>query len=110
MLDFIEGKNRTQVTSFPERLNDFIVEDNAVRVIDVFSDGIDLSNLGFKTKPEVTRRPTSHSAAMLKLDVYGYLNRVESARRLEREARCNVVVMCSSTVFNFIIIKYPYLL
>ena len=75
MMGFIEGENRTQVTSFPGRLNDFIVEDNAVRAIDVFSDGIDLSNLGFKTKSEVTRRPAYHSAAVLKLDVYGYLNR-----------------------------------
>ena len=57
MTDFIEGENRNQATLFPERLNDYIIEDNAVRVIDVFIDGIDLSNLGFKTVSAVTGRP-----------------------------------------------------
>jgi len=93
MTDFIEGENRNQATLFPERLDDYITEDNAVRVIDVFIDGIDLSNLGFKTVPEITGRPAYHPATMLKLYVYGYLNRVQSTRRLEREASRNVELM-----------------
>lgn len=93
MTDFIEGENRTQATLFPERLDDYIAEDNAVRVIDVFIDGIDLSGLGFKTVPEETGRPGYHPATMLKLYVYGYLNRVQSSRRLEREASRNVELM-----------------
>ena len=93
MTDFIEGENRFQVTFFPERLDDHIVEDNAVRVIDVFFDDIDLSGMGFKTVPEVNGRPAYHPATMLKLYVYGYLNRILSTRRLEREARRNVELM-----------------
>ena len=85
MTDFIEGKNRKQATLFPERLDDYIAEDNAVRVIDVFIDGIDLSNLGFKIVPEIAGRPAYHPAIMLKLYVYSYLNRVQATRRLERE-------------------------
>ena len=86
MTDFIEGENRTQATLFPERLDDYIAEENAVRVIEVFIEGIDLTNLGFKTEPEITGRPAYHPATMLKLYVYGYLNRVQSSRRLEGEA------------------------
>lgn len=93
MTDFIEGENRNQATLFPERLDDYITEDNAVRVIDVFIDGMDLSNLGFKTVPAITGRPAYHPASMLKLYVYGYLNRVQSTRRLEREAGRNVELM-----------------
>ena len=74
MTDFIEGENRNQATLFPERLDDYITEDNAVRVIDIFIDGINLSSLGFKTVPEITGRPAYHPAAMLKLYVYGYLS------------------------------------
>jgi transposase len=93
MTDFIEGENRFQATLFPERLDDYIAEDNAVRVIDVFIDGIDLSAMGFKTVPEILGRPAYHPAALLKLYVYGYLNRVQSTRRLEREAGRNVELM-----------------
>ena len=93
MTDFIEGENRFQATLFPEQLDDYIAEENPVRVIDVFIDGIDLSGLGFKTVPEVTGRPGYHPATMLKLYVYGYLNRVLSTRRLEREAGRNVELM-----------------
>jgi transposase len=93
MSRFIEGEARTQATLFPERLDDYITEENAVRVIDVFIDGIDLSSMGFKTVPEVTGRPAYHPASMLKLYVYGYLNRVQSTRRLEREAGRNVELM-----------------
>ena len=93
MTDFIEGENRFQATLFPERLDDYIAEDNSVRVIDVFIDGIDLSGMGFKTIPEILGRPAYHPATMLKLYVYGYLNRVLSTRRLEREAGRNVELM-----------------
>ncbi len=93
MTDFIEGENRFQATLFPEQLDDYIAEDNSVRVIDVFIDGIDLSGMGFKTIPEILGRPAYHPATMLKLYVYGYLNRVLSTRRLERESCRNVELM-----------------
>jgi transposase len=93
MKRFIEGANREQATLFPERLDDFIAEDNPVRVIDVFADELDLSDLGFKVTPEVTGRPGYHPAMLLKLYIYGYLNRVQSSRRLEREAQRNVELM-----------------
>ena len=93
MSGFIEGEDRTQATLFPECIDDYIAEDNAVRVIDVFVDELDLSGLGFKTIPEVTGRPAYHPAMMLKLYLYGYLNRIQSSRRLEREAGRNVELM-----------------
>ena len=93
MTDFIEGENRFQATLFPEQLDDYIADDNSVRVIDVFIDGIDLSGMGFKTVPEILGRPAYHPATMLKLYVYGYLNRALSTRRLEREAGRNVELM-----------------
>lgn len=93
MSAFIEGEARTQATLFPERLDDYIAEDNAVRVIDVFVDSIDLSGMGFNVTPAATGRPAYHPATLLKLYVYGYLNRVQSTRRLEREAGRNVELM-----------------
>ena len=93
MTDFIEGENRHQATLFPEQLDDYIAEDNADRVIDLFIECLDLSAMGFKTVPEDLGRPAYHPATMLKLDVYGYLNRVQSTRRLEREAGRNVELM-----------------
>jgi len=93
MTDFIEGEARTQSTLFPERLDDYIGEDNAVRVIDVFIDELDLSGLGFRTDPQDTGRPAYNPATLLKIYVYGYLNRVQSSRRLEREAQRNVELM-----------------
>lgn len=90
MTDFIEGEARTQATLFPERLDDYIAEENPVRVIDVFIDSLNLSGLGFKTIPAITGRPAYHPGTMLKLYVYGYLNRIQSSRRLEREAGRNV--------------------
>ena len=87
MKRFIEGVDRAQGTLFPERLEDWVGEDNAVRVIDVFVDELDLGGLGFdRVQPEATGRPAYHPAALLKLYIYGYLNRVQSSRRLEREA------------------------
>ena len=93
MSGFIEGEDRNQATLFPERIDDYVAEENAVRVIDVFVDELDLSGLGFKTIPEVTGRPAYHPAMMLKLYIYGYLNRIQSSRRLEREAGRNVELM-----------------
>lgn len=93
MSAFIKGEARTQSTLFPERLDDYITEDNAVRVIDVFVDGLNLSGIGFQTTPAVTGRPAYHPSSMIKLYVYGYLNRVQSSRRLEREAGRNVELM-----------------
>ena len=78
---------------FPERLDDYIAEDSSVRVIDVFTDDLDLSGLGFKPDTKATGRPRYHPATLLKLYVYGYLNRVQSSRRLEREAQRNVELM-----------------
>jgi len=90
---FIEGEDRHQATLFPERLDDYIAEDSAVRVIDVFIDGLDISGLGFKGEANVIGRPAYHPRTMLKIYVYGYLNRVQSSRRLEREAQRNVELM-----------------
>jgi transposase len=93
MSGFIEGECRTQATLFPEALDEYIQEDNPVRVIDVFVDGLDLCALEFKTEPADTGRPAYHPGVMLKLFIYGYLNRVQSSRRLERESGRNVELM-----------------
>ena len=94
MKRFVEGADRGQSTLFPDRLDDWIGEDNAVRVVDVFVDELDLAGLGFASvAPEATGRPGYHPAVLLKLYIYGYLNRVQSSRRLEREAGRNVEVM-----------------
>jgi transposase len=91
MKRFVEGEDRSQSTMFPERLDDYIAEDNPVRVIDVFVDELDLRKLGFEgMEPEATGRPAYHPAALLKIYIYGYLNRVQSSRRLERETQRNV--------------------
>jgi transposase len=94
MKRFIEGTDRAQSTLFPEYLEDWIDEDNPVRVIDVFVNELDLGELGFVgVDPEITGRPSYHPSVLLKLYIYGYLNRVQSSRRLEREALRNVEVM-----------------
>src|SRR5262245_31022361 len=94
MKRFVEGVDREQSTPFPECLEDWIVEDNPVRVIDAFVDELDLGDLGFGgVDPEATGRPSYHPSMLLKLYIYGYLNRVQSSRRLEREAGRNVEVM-----------------
>src|SRR6202030_374415 len=94
MKRFVEGMDRGQSTLFPECLEDWICEDNPVRVIDVFVGGLDLAELRFcGVDPEATGRPSYHPSVLLKLYIYGYLNRVQSSRRLEREACRNVEVM-----------------
>jgi len=98
MKRFVEGVERSQSTLFPERLEDWIGADDPVRVIDVFVDvfvdELDLGELGFgRVEPLATGRPSYHPSVLLKLYIYGYLNRVQSSRRLEREAGRNVEVM-----------------
>src|SRR5690348_7005048 len=94
MRRFVEGIDRGQSTLFPECLDDWVDENNPVRVIDAFVDTLDLAALGFDgAEPAETGRPAYHPAALLKLYVYSYLNRAQSSRRLEREAGRNVEVM-----------------
>ena len=93
MSGFIKGEARSQATLFPERIDDYISEENPVRVVDVFIDGLDLFSIGFKTISAATGRPAYHPSCMLKLFIYGYLNRIQSSRRLEREAGRNVELM-----------------
>jgi transposase len=94
MKRFVEGEDRSQSTLFPERLDDYIAEDNPVRVIDAFVDTLDLVELGFERAiPQETGRPGYHPATLLKIYIYGYLNRIQSSRRLERETQRNVEMM-----------------
>ena len=94
MSRFIEGVHREQSTLFPERIDDYITEENPVRVIEAFVDELDLFELGFNSaQPKVTGRPAYHPSTMLKLYIYGYLNKVQSSRRLEREANRNLELM-----------------
>jgi transposase len=94
MKRFVEGMDRGQSTFLPECLDDWIGEDNPVRVIDVFVNELDLRELGFSSvDARATGRPSYHPLVVLKLYIYGYLNRVQSSRRLEREAGRNVEVM-----------------
>src|SRR5664279_3374631 len=94
MKRFIEGEDRMQVTLLPECLDDYIAEDNPVRAVDAFVDELDLAELGFDgAEPAATGRPAYHPAVLLKLYIYGYLNRIPSSRRLEREAQRNVELM-----------------
>ncbi|KAF0163345.1 MAG: transposase [Stygiobacter sp.] len=94
MSRFVQGADRRQPTLLPECLDDYVAEDNPVRVVDVFVDELDLRGLGFEgMTPSATGRPAYHPAMLLKLYVYGYLNKVQSSRRLEREAQRNVELM-----------------
>src|SRR6476646_8089647 len=94
MRRFVEEADRGQWTLLPECLDDFIDESNPVRVIDVFVDALDLAEMSFKgVEPAATGRPSYHPSILLKLYIYGYLNRVQSSRRLEREAGRNVEVL-----------------
>jgi transposase len=94
MSRFIEGEDRNQATLLPEYLDDYIAEDNPVRAVDAFVEELDLRQLGFAgADPASTGRPAYHPAVLLKLYIYGYLNRIASSRRLEREAQRNVELM-----------------
>src|SRR5215204_3575245 len=101
MTRFVVGDDRSQSTLFPERLDDYLGEANPVRAVDVFVDELDLAGLGFGgVEPEATGRPAYHPATLLKIYVYGYLNRVQSSRRLERECQRNIElrVLCRTAL------------
>jgi transposase len=94
MKRFVQGECRTQSTLLPEQLDDYVSETNPVRVVDVFVDELDLGTMGFEgVEPAATGRPAYHPASLLKIYIYGYLNRVQSSRRLEKEAQRNVELM-----------------
>jgi transposase len=107
---YIEGENRFQSTLFPESLDEYIAETNSIRVIDRFVDRLILTDLGFeRAEPRATGRPGYHPQVLLKLYIYGYLNRIQSSRRLERESHRNVELMwlterqmpCFKTIADF---------
>jgi transposase len=94
MKRFIQGEHRSQVILLPECLDDYITETNPVRVVDVFVDELNLARLGFDgVNPAMTGRPSYHPSILLKIYIYGYLNRIQSSRRLEREAQRNIELM-----------------
>jgi transposase len=94
MKRFIEGECRTQTTLLPESIDDYITDTNPVRIVDVFVDELDLDRLGFDgVEPAITGRPAYHPAILLKIYIYGYLNRIQSSRRLEKETQRNVELM-----------------
>ena len=94
MKRFVEGEDRNQAVLLPEYLEDYVSEDNPVRVVDVFVDELDLHDLGFDgTAPAATGRPLYHPSVLLKIYIYGYLNRIQSSRRLERETQRNIELM-----------------
>jgi transposase len=91
MKRFVEGEDRRQATLLPDCLDDDVTEDNPVRFVEAFIDELDLAALGFAgIVPEVTGRPAYHPATLLKIYIYGYLNRIQSSRRLERETQRNL--------------------
>src|SRR5687768_3319736 len=90
MKRFVEGEDRRQAT-LPDCLDDYVTEDNPVRIVEVFIEELDLAALGFAgIVPEMTGRPSYHPATLLKIYIYGYLNRIQSSRRLERETQRNL--------------------
>ncbi len=94
MKRFIEGEDRRQATLLPDCLDDYVAADNPVRVVEVFTGELDLAALGFAGMvPEVTGRPAYHPATLFKIYLYGYLNRIQSSRRLERETQRNIELM-----------------
>ena len=110
MSGFIEGENRFQSTLFPESLEDYIAEDNSIRIVDAFVNKLRLKQLGFdRAEPSDTGRPGYEPATMLKIYIYGYLNRIQSSRRLERESHRNVELIwltgrlmpCFKTIADF---------
>jgi transposase len=98
MKRFVQGEDRTQGTLLPELLDDYVGQDNPVRVVDVFVDYLDLGALGFTgVEPDITGRPSYHPSLLLKIYIYGYLNRIQSSRRLEIETQRNVELMWLSS-------------
>lgn len=100
MKRFIEGESRSQLTLMPECLEDYIGPDNPVRVVEAFVEALDLADMGFDTSAAATGRPGYHPGLLLKLYIYGYLNSIQSSRRLEREAGRNVELMWLSFLMN----------
>jgi transposase len=92
-MKYIKGQNRTQITLFPISLDDAVGAENEVRLIDYFVDSLDLGEFGFKVEHTENGRPAYHPADLLKLYIYGYLNRVRSSRCLEKECHRNIEVM-----------------
>ena len=93
-MGYIRGLDRNQIILFPERLDDYISEENSVRILDAYVNSLELSDLGFtKATPCDTGRPPYSPYEMLKLYIYGYMNRIRSSRRLEAETKRNVEVM-----------------
>src|SRR5215813_9262381 len=90
---FIQGEDRAQASLLPASLEDYIHIDNPVRVIEAFVAALDLRALGFAVIPAATGRPGYHPAMLLKMYLYGYLNRIQSSRRLERECQRNIELM-----------------
>jgi transposase len=91
MKRFVEGRDRSQIALLPESLDDYVDAENPVRAIDAFVDELALAELGFDAaSPAMTGRPAYHPAVLLKIYIYGYLNRIQSSRRLEREAQRNL--------------------
>lgn len=94
MKRFVVGEARNQSTLFPALLDDFIADDNPVRTIEAFIEGLDLRGLGSKgVDLHATGRPAYYPAVLLKLYIYGYLNRIQSSRRLERDTQRNAELM-----------------
>jgi len=94
MSRYITGQDRQQVTLLPECLDDFIGKDNPIRVVEAFANELDLASLGFQgATPANTGRPSYHPAILLSIYIYGYLNRIQSSRRLERECQRNLELM-----------------
>src|ERR1700757_2668419 len=94
MKRFVEGEDRLQGALLPHCLDDYVTENSPVRVIEAFIDELDLAKLGFEgVVPEASGRPAYHPATLLKIYLYGYLNRIQSSRRLERETQRNIELM-----------------
>lgn len=94
MKRFVEGQDRRQVALLPDCVDDYVGEDNPVRAVEAFVEELDLAGLGFAgVVPEATGRPSYHPATLLKIYLYGYLNRIASSRRLERETQRNLELM-----------------
>jgi transposase len=94
MKRFVEGEDRRQAVLLPEYLDDYVADDNTVRVVDVFVDELDLHDLGFDgIAPAATGRPSYHPSVLLKAYIYGYLNRIQSSRRLQRETQGTIELM-----------------
>ncbi|MBS1196598.1 MAG: transposase [Proteobacteria bacterium] len=105
MKRFIEGEARSQLTLMSECLEDCVGTENPVRVIDAFVEALDLAEMGFDLAAAATGRPGYHPALLLKIYIYGYLNRIQSSHRLEREAGRNVELMWLRCVADELLCK-----